>query len=307
MRRHLLDAFSHQDLPFEKLVAELETPRDLSRSPIFQAFFGLQAVAGEGAAWGEARLWPSEVPMGRAQFDLTWTAVDGGGLAQRLFRIRQRPFRSSDGRRLGPAAAAAFRSGGRGSAAAGGRDRPAAARGSRLGRGIRCHRPRFRPRRAGLTLRIAENARRHPDKVALGVEGEAAFTYGELDAAAESLAARLRSAGVGPETVVGISIGRLPSLVVAQLAVWKAGGAYLPLDPVYPAERLAFMLEDSGARLLLVDSRGEAAPPELLAKAAVIDLAEVGEERARPAFPRRTATRSPTCSTPPARPASPRE
>jgi amino acid adenylation domain-containing protein len=286
LRSGLLDAFGHQDLPFEKLVAELGVARDLARAPIFQAFFGLQAVAAEGASWGDARLSPAEVPLGRAQFDLAWTAVDpGAGALGGFFEY------SSD--LFAPATVEAF-----------GRQlvqlfalvmadprQPVAEIDLRLPEDNALAAARNATGRAfelelAIHQLVAANACRLPERVALGLEGQPAFTYGELDAAAERLAARLRRLGVGPEVVVGLAIGRLPSLALAQLAIWKAGGAYLPLDPIYPAERLAFMLEDAGARLLLVDSRGEAAPPELLAKApAVLDLGQLEEEEDGPSAP----------------------
>ena len=72
------------------------------------------------------------------------------------------------------------------------------------------------------------------------------LTYGELDAKAERLARYLRTRGVGPEAMVGVCMARSADLVVSLLAVLKAGGAYLPLDPSYPRERLRFMVEDWG-------------------------------------------------------------
>ncbi|WP_242895210.1 non-ribosomal peptide synthetase [Actinomadura litoris] len=104
-----------------------------------------------------------------------------------------------------------------------------------------------------LVPRLAEAALRRPNKVALRV-GDRTLTYAELHRRAASLARRLRGLGVGPDAVVGVHMRRSPELVVALLGVLGAGGAYLPLDPDYPAERLAFMLADSGARVVLTDS-----------------------------------------------------
>ncbi|HYM75979.1 MAG TPA: amino acid adenylation domain-containing protein, partial [Candidatus Dormibacteraeota bacterium] len=90
-----------------------------------------------------------------------------------------------------------------------------------------------------------------PEAVALDCEGEQ-LTYAELNRRANQLAHYLRACGLGPEPVVGICIERSTGLVVALLGILKAGGAYLPLDPEYPPERLRYMLEDSGAEMVLV-------------------------------------------------------
>ena len=102
--------------------------------------------------------------------------------------------------------------------------------------------------------RFQEQAERTPDAPAI-VSGEGALTYAELDRASRRLAGRLRSASVGPESIVGLCAERSPEMVVGMLAISEAGGAYLPLDPAYPADRLAFMIEDSGARVLLSQER----------------------------------------------------
>ncbi|HEX6968973.1 MAG TPA: amino acid adenylation domain-containing protein [Micromonosporaceae bacterium] len=100
---------------------------------------------------------------------------------------------------------------------------------------------------------VAEHAARTPDAVAVA-HGDLELTYAQLDAAAERLAAQLREAGVGPEAIVGICVDRGPDLVRAVLGVLKAGGAFLPLDPQYPTDRLAFMAADSGMTVLLTQS-----------------------------------------------------
>jgi len=111
-----------------------------------------------------------------------------------------------------------------------------------------------------VTARLAEQAAQRADAVAVE-SGEARLTYGALAAAADRLARHLRELGVGPEQVVGICLERSLDLVVGLLAIWQAGGAYLPLDPTYPAERLAFMVADSGARVLLtVDALADRLP-----------------------------------------------
>src|SRR6266536_2599867 len=106
---------------------------------------------------------------------------------------------------------------------------------------------------ATLPQLFAAQAAETPDAVAVVFEGEQ-LSYGELDARANQLAHHLRARGVGAESVVGVCLERSPALVVALIAILKAGGGYLPLDPGYPRERLSFMLADAGAALLLTQS-----------------------------------------------------
>ncbi|MFD0586351.1 amino acid adenylation domain-containing protein [Dactylosporangium darangshiense] len=102
----------------------------------------------------------------------------------------------------------------------------------------------------GIHRAVATMAAARPTAVAV-VSGPTSLSYGELDARANRLAHRLRAAGVGPETVVALCLDRGPAMIVAMLAVLKAGGAYLPLDVEYPADRLRFMLADSGADVVI--------------------------------------------------------
>jgi amino acid adenylation domain-containing protein len=97
---------------------------------------------------------------------------------------------------------------------------------------------------------VAEQAAAMPDAIAV-TQGKLSLTYRELDQRASHVASRLQLHGVGPNVVVAIYLSRSPAMIVAALGVLKAGGAYLPLDPSYPAERLAFMLKDAKARVLV--------------------------------------------------------
>ncbi len=93
-----------------------------------------------------------------------------------------------------------------------------------------------------------------PERIAVVDAQGMRLTYRELDARANALAVRLHTLGVGPDTLVGVSVDRSVNLLVATLAIWKAGGAYVPLDPAYPKARLDYMLADSRAPVLIVDS-----------------------------------------------------
>jgi amino acid adenylation domain-containing protein len=99
-----------------------------------------------------------------------------------------------------------------------------------------------------------QQARRAPDAVAVVSESRS-LTYGQLDRAANRIAAMLRERGVGPETLVAICAGRSPLAIAGIVGILEAGGAFVPLDPRYPQDRLAFMLRDSAPRLLLIDPR----------------------------------------------------
>ena len=97
---------------------------------------------------------------------------------------------------------------------------------------------------------IAEHAKRTPDAVAL-VCGSKRMSYAELDARSNQLARYLRSLGAGPEVIVGLCMERSLEMVIGLLGILKSGAAYLPLDPRYPGERLAYMLDDARVPVLL--------------------------------------------------------
>ncbi len=140
------------------------------------------------------------------------------------------------------------------------------------------------PYERGLCLHqlFEAQAERTPERTAV-VSGENSLTYGELERRANDVAHRLLEAGVGPETLVGVCLPRSCDLVVALLGVLKAGAAYVPLDPAYPDERLAFMLRDSRAKAVLTDPGREL--PENEAQVLRLDdglLSAVGGMDVRP-------------------------
>ncbi|WP_146042707.1 AMP-binding protein, partial [Pseudomonas sp. MPBD7-1] len=113
--------------------------------------------------------------------------------------------------------------------------------------------PRSFPGEACLHQRIAEQARLRPDAIALRCNAQT-LTYGELNAQANRRAHQLIAHGVGPDVLVGLAAERGFDMLVGLLAILKAGGAYVPLDPTYPQDRLAYMMQDSGIRLLLTQA-----------------------------------------------------
>ncbi|HKH43208.1 MAG TPA: amino acid adenylation domain-containing protein, partial [Thermoanaerobaculia bacterium] len=246
VRIEALEAFSHQDLPFERLVEELVPERDLSHSPLFQVLFVLQtAPAGELSVPGLS-LAPLAVDSGVAKLDLTLTL--GEALSGAL-EFNTDLFDASTAERLLARFAALLE------AAAGApglplNDLPLLLPAECL-QLLEWNDTGAAPM-TGLCLHelFATQAERTPDAVAL-VHETGRLTYRQLARRAGGLARRLRELGVGPETRVAVCLERTPDLIAALLAVLAAGGAYVPIDPNYPAERQELMLDDSGAAVLI--------------------------------------------------------
>ena len=256
LRRRAIDAFAHQDLPFERLVEELRPERDPSRSPLVQVSFTLQTGVETPPRLGDVHVDPLAFEGGTVRFDLTLAMASGlSGLAgsllyaTSLFDATTAERWASHFVRLAAAACAAP-------------DRRLS--GLPLlsdAENAQLLRESNDTRAAGeaplLGDLFAAWAERTPDAVAVDA-GSRSVTWGELAEASGRLAARLRELGVGPEVIVGLQADRSPELVLGILAIWKAGGAYLPLDPTLPAERRSWMLADAGAPVLLVEPGTEA-------------------------------------------------
>ncbi|MET0647237.1 MAG: amino acid adenylation domain-containing protein [Pyrinomonadaceae bacterium] len=264
-RAEVLEAFEHQDYPFPLLVEELCPSRDMSRSPVFQTTFVFESapafadpaltafVLGERGArlkLGPLALESVRVEQRIAQFDLSMVVAElGGGLAVSL-QYNRDLFKASTVRRLlGHFRALA-------EAVAGDPERPVSeipllteVERRQLLVGFNDTRREF-PADRHMHRLFERQARKTPGAVALVSERES-LTYRELNERANRLAHQLRAHGVTPEARVGVMLERSPDLVVSLLAVLKAGGAYVPLDPAYPAERLSFMLEDTGAQVIV--------------------------------------------------------
>ncbi|HEX4495130.1 MAG TPA: amino acid adenylation domain-containing protein, partial [Thermoanaerobaculia bacterium] len=254
-RESALGAYSHQDLPFERLVEELRPERSRAHSPLFQVVLALQNAPPEERELPELRLTPLEVPPGRAKFDLTLVlAEEGEGLSAWLEHDRRILDGASVRRLFGHFEALL----------AGAVADPACPLPELplLGSADR-HQlvaewavaPTARRTGKGLAELFADQSMRSPGVIALEIETEKGMerlTYGELNGRANRLAWYLRSLGVGSATRVGVGMQRSADLVVALLGVLKAGGAYVPLNPGDPEERLALFLADAGVPLVLV-------------------------------------------------------
>ncbi|WP_203612481.1 non-ribosomal peptide synthetase [Amycolatopsis sp. SID8362] len=243
VRETALNSFSHQEVPIDRVVAELRPDRDPSRNPLVQLMFALQTVSAGGWEFAGLDCEPLGVETGAAKFDLAMVLREqasgevGGVLeypvalfdedtvaafAQRYLRLlagfAADPRRPVDRVPMLDAAEVS--------------PLPGGAPGGTF---------------AGL---IEAQARRTPDAPAV-VAGPDSLTYAELDAAANRVARVLRERGAAPETVVALLLPRSADLVVAQLAVVKTGAAFLPIDPGYPAERVQYMIDDADPVLTL--------------------------------------------------------
>ncbi|WP_026410982.1 non-ribosomal peptide synthase/polyketide synthase [Actinomadura oligospora] len=251
VRRTALDAYAHQDLPFEQLVDALQPDRDRTRHPLFQVMFDYGQGGGGTAAPDDGD--GIDIPWRSTLFDLTLVLEeDGDGLSGAL-EYATDLFDEATARRMtahfGTLLAAVATDPGRRVA-----DLPLLST-HELRRLVVEWNDTKVPLPAPRTVHelIAERTAAFPADEAV-VYDEQILTYADLDERSNRLARHLRDSGVGPESVVGLHLPRGTNLLVAVLATWKAGGVYLPLDPEYPEERLAFMLEDSGARLLLTEA-----------------------------------------------------
>jgi amino acid adenylation domain-containing protein len=278
-RQAILEAYEHQDMPLEKLVLELAPERHLDRSPLFQAMLVLLNTPAAPLALPDLLLEPLAIDAGSSRFDLTLQLGSrDGGLAGRLEYSRDLFDAATAWRLAGHfqtllAAIAAQPEGEPRPSRTGVRQLPLLSAGERQQLLEWNATAAAYPLDLCLHQLIEEQVRRSPDAVAVVVDGNdhpedgegdedrsapadrgESLTFGALNARANRLARRLRQLGAGPETVVAVCAERSTALVVGLLAVLKAGGAYLPLDPDYPPERLRYMRRDSGVRLLLAQS-----------------------------------------------------
>jgi len=260
VRESVLGGFAHQDVPFDRLVEELAPQRDLARTPLFQVVFAVQeAMAGPdlGVEVTDA----AEIDTGVAKFDLTLLIERGPRGLDAIAEYSSDLFeRETVQRMLG-----AFRVLVAGALAAPGTplaELPLLATEERAQ--VVAGWNRTAADIPGLPVhRLFErHAAARPGALAVA-SAEEALTYGELERRANLLAWRLRRLGVGPEDVVALLLERSPELALGALAALKAGGAYLPIDPSYPAERVLYILGDAGAKALLTTSRAVAALPEV--------------------------------------------
>ena len=245
----LLEAFDHQDIPFERLVEELRPQRDLSRHPLFQVAFVLHPASLQTLQLADLRVAPLRLNYGFSKFDLTLFLTETADGLDAVLEYASDLFDA-------------------GTADAWLRSYAALLRGIASNPDSAVRRLPLlddEQRRKALTWSVVkvqyprektvaelfgEAAERYREQAAVRY-GERRLSYGELDERTNRLARWLRRQGVGRERLVGLGMERGIEMVIGMLGVIKAGGAYVPLDASYPAERLSYMIGDSGVELVM--------------------------------------------------------
>jgi amino acid adenylation domain-containing protein/non-ribosomal peptide synthase protein (TIGR01720 family) len=239
-----MGAFRNQDVPFERLVEELQPARNLGFSPIFQVMFILQNAPLDDMRLPGVRLEEIEVEAGTSMFDMTFKLRERGGLLEGELEFNTDLFDRAtidrlighyqsilDGMCADPFGAVSRL--------------PLLTEAERDLLVVRWNETeRSVPESKTLVHLFEAQAALEPDRVAV-VCGNTQLSYAALDERAERLAAYLQSIGIGPESPVGLCVPRSSEMVVGLMGILKSGGAYVPLDPAFPRERLALMAENA--------------------------------------------------------------
>jgi len=265
-----VDAYTHQDIPFEKLVEELQPERNLSHTPLFQVMLVLQNVPMDDLKLSGLTLAPIERKSVIAKFDLTLELTETAEGMKGTLEYNTDLFKHATIERLSahfqnlltslvtnPQALI--------------HEIPLLTKAELQQLKAWNDTSADYPVDKCIHQLFETQVERTPDAVALVFEDQQ-LTYRELNAQANQLAHFLRKMGVKPEVLVGICVERSLSMVIGLLGILKAGGAYLPLDPTYPAARLAFMLEDAAISVLLTQSSLKEKLPETTAQVVCLDV-----------------------------------
>ncbi|MBZ5536434.1 MAG: amino acid adenylation domain-containing protein [Acidobacteriia bacterium] len=252
VREVALGAYSHQDLPFEKLVEELRPERSLSHSPLFQVAFSMENAPGSPLESAGLTLTPLELEWKTSKFDLTLFMHESPTALRGVLEYNTDLFDGSTmGRMLSHFQSLL--------------ENLVADPGQRISQPSLLNDAEWQkvvvewnqtaseyPRDKCIHQLVEAQVERTPDAVAV-VYGESGLTYRELNTKANQLAHHLRGLGVGPDIAVVLFMERSVEMVISLLAILKAGGAYVPLDTTYPPERIKVMLEDAKGRVLITD------------------------------------------------------
>jgi amino acid adenylation domain-containing protein len=267
-------------VPFEKLIEALQPARDLSSSPLCQVMFVLQNLAPAARRFADLDVEDRATEATTSKFDLTVLVDATSDDLRVLYEYNRNLFDDTTVERFAADYEAVLESAVLAADAHLSELRLTNDNESRALAPAAIERASEPSAATGIHRDFEALAARQPDALAVICESER-VSYGELNARANRLARRLRALGVAPETPVGVYLERSVDLVVAFWAVLKAGGAYLPLDPAYPAERIAFVLRDSGAAVVVTHRRLDHSLPANTARILDLDVERATLERER--------------------------
>ncbi|WP_256875204.1 non-ribosomal peptide synthetase [Nostoc sp. C052] len=275
VRQTTLEAYAHQDLPFEILVEKLQPERDLSRNPLVQVMFSLQNAPQSSGNLSGLNIQNIALPIDvKARFELEVNFWETPGGLEGVWCYNTDLFEAETITRLAQHFQTLLQA-----IAANPQTRVAelplfstAERHQLLAKWNDTQADY--PQDKCIHQLFEEQVKRTPDAVALVRENQL-LTYHQLNCRANQLAHYLKSLGVGADVLVGICVERSIEMVVGLLGILKAGGAYVPLDPEYPSERLRFMLEDAQIKVLLTQQHLIERLPQHQAQLVYLDTQEL--------------------------------
>lgn len=265
-------AYAHQDMPFDLLVEQLAPRRDADHPPIFQTMFTLHTQLAMNFGLGAARCSPLEFQAGTARFELSADVFELADGMRVCFEYNTDLFDVASIERLQDSYQVLLKAFVEAPACTISQ-LPLLADGERQTILERFNDTALAEPGASVVERFEQVAARSPDAVAVSCQGRT-LSYAELAQAAGQLARRLAGRGIGHGAIVGLCLERSLPMVAAMLGILKSGAAYLPIDPGFPADRIRYMLDDSGCRALVADAsamRRLDLPPAL----PVVDMDEV--------------------------------
>lgn len=253
VKENAIQAFENQDYPFEELLDELNIRKDFSRNPLFDTVFALQNIRQEIVQMEDIQIQPYPVDVNASQFDIEMSIFENANALTLTIRYCTALFKEATMRRFADHFTNIL--------LAIVRDPDI-----RLGEievisseekdlllyGFNQKKLEFNPQQSIYHF-IEEIADRYPTRIALSCNGTE-MTYRELNRKANQLARMLQESGIQTEETVGVLLERSPWMVISILAIWKTGGAYIPLDVKYPVQRVIGILNDSRSRLLISES-----------------------------------------------------
>ena len=262
VRETTIEAYSYQDLPFEKLVEELQPVRDLSRNPFFQTSFLLQNLPPSNLELAKIKLERLNIGSDTSKFDLSFVVHEIENTLRVRISYNSNLFKPSTIDRISKHYHNLL-------------DSVVKDPDQRIGmlpyldKDEQCQmivdwNATKEPYPVDLCIHQLFEAwvERTPDETCLVFE-EKQITYAELNQKANSLAHKLIKFGIGPEKIVGVCMDRSIDMIIAIMSILKAGGGYLALDPVFPEERQAFLLTDSNSKVLITQEKFKDRFPEL--------------------------------------------